>query len=166
MRAALAVLALGLGCTDTSKWTSEPGESWCGEVTGASFVRAGMPEHTKMRLELDADSLQNAPGRVWTTAFDSGERLAGARLRVVPQLLHDPLSTLQFGEGRVKNAIAIADLDSRSQVFVVVSLLQSGDVEVRLLRGASPGSAPVAGEPSQLFGVFRLERGKGTCGVE
>ncbi len=167
MRALLVGLAVLAGCTDTTKWTSEPGESWCGDVTAASFVRAGMAEGTKMRLELDADSLQSAPGRVWTSPFESGERLAGARLRVVPQLLHDPLSTLQFGEGRVKNAIAIADLDgAKSQVFVVISLLQSGDVEVRLLRGASPGSAAAPDEPSQLFGVFRLERAKGTCGLE
>ncbi len=158
-------------CADSTRWSNEPGESWCGSVTSATFVRAGMKEGTKLRLELDADSLQSAPGRLWTSPFLTAERLAGARLRPIPQLLHDPLSTLSFGEGRAKNAIAIADLPATAtapatQVLVVISLLQSGEVEVRLIRGASPGSATdPATDPPQLFGVFRLTREKGDCGL-
>jgi len=160
-----------LGCTDNARWSSEPGESWCGTVTAATFVRAGMPEDTKLRLELDAEHLQSAPGRIWTSPFLSGEKLTSAELRVIPQMLHDPLSTLNFGEGRVKNAMTIVDLPSvdpgrpATQLTVVVSLLQSGDVEVRLIRGASPGTATTT-EVSQLFGVFKLERAKGDCGVK
>ncbi|MBI2395729.1 MAG: hypothetical protein HYV09_39555 [Deltaproteobacteria bacterium] len=170
MRALWFVPALLLGCADNARWSTEPGESWCGSVTAASFVRAGMHESTRLRLELDAERLQSAPGRVWTTAFDSGERLAAADLRVIPQMLHDPLSTLNFGEGRVKNALAIVDVPSvdaarpATQLLVVVSLLQSGDVEVRLIRGASPGTATTV-NIEQLFGVFHMKREKGDCGV-
>lgn len=166
----LAFAVLLLGCTDNARWSSEPGESWCGTVTAATFVRAGMPENTSLRLELDAERLQSAPGRIWTTPFASGEKLTSAELRVIPQMLHDPLSTLNFGEGRVKNAMAIVDLPSvdparpATQLLVVVSLLQSGEVEVRLIRGASPGTATTT-DVSQLFGVFKLERKKGDCGV-
>jgi hypothetical protein len=160
-----------IGCTDNARWSSEPGESWCGTVTSATFVRAGMPENTALRLELDAESLQSAPGRLWTTPFLSGEKLTAAELRVIPQMLHDPLSTLNFGEGRVKNAMTLADLPSvdparpSTQLLVVLSLLQTGEVEVRLIRGASPGTA-TGPEPSQLFGVFKLQRQKGDCGVQ
>lgn len=128
-----------------------------------------------MRLELDAERLQSTPGRLWTTAFSSGEKLTAAEMRVVPQMLHDPLSTLNFGEGRVRNSIAMVDLPSAdparpsSQLIVIVSLLQSGDVEVRLLRGAltSAGADAGAGDPTgNLFGVFRLRREKGDCGIK
>jgi hypothetical protein len=167
----LVAVAL-LGCADNARWSTSAGESFCGAVTSASFVRAGIPEGTMMRLELDAERLQSAPGRLWTTAFVSGERLTASELRVIPQLLHDPLSTLNFGEGRVKNAMAIADLPtiepgrSATQLTVILSLLQSGDVEVRLIRGASPGTAPGPEAAGQLFGVFHLQRQKGDCGVK
>jgi hypothetical protein len=42
-------------------------------------------------------------------------------------------------------------------MFVVVSLLQSDDVEVRLLRSAPGGST------NAVFGVFQLTRQKGDC---
>ena len=163
--------AMLLGCADNARWSTSEGESFCGAVTAASFVRAGIPEGTTMRLELDAERLQSAPGRIWTSAFISGEKLSGAELRIIPQLLHDPLSTLSFGEGRVKNTLAIVDLPtiepgrSGTQLMVVVSLLQSGDVEVRLIRGASPGTAGAPDPAGQLFGVFRLQRQKGDCGL-
>lgn len=166
----LLLSALLLGCADNARWSSEPGESWCGSVTAATFVRAGMPETTTLRLELDAERMQSAPGRLWTTPFTSGEKLTSAELRIIPQMLHDPLSTLNFGEGRVRNAMAIVDLPSvdptrpATQLLVVISLLQSGEVEARLIRGASPGTA-VTNEVSQLFGVFKLERKKGDCGL-
>ncbi len=153
-----------MGCADNARWSSEPGESWCGTVTAASFVRAGIPEGTKLRLVLDADRLQTAPGQIWTSGFTSGEKFTAARCEVIPQMLHDPLSTLNFGEGRVKNALAVAAELGATQVFVVLSLLQSGEVEVRILRGAGTStSTPI--QPPQLFGVFRLTREKGDCGL-
>jgi hypothetical protein len=161
----LASAAFTLACADTSRFAIAPDESYCGVVTGASFVRAGMKEGTRMRLQLRADLLQVAPGKIWTDPFSSGESLNGVELRVIPELLHDPLSTLSFGEGRVKNGLYIADLPP-TQLTVVLSLLESGEVEVRLLRGASPGSAPDAAvSASQIFGVFRLQRDRGDCGL-
>lgn len=171
LAAACFSAALSVSCADTARWSTQEGESYCGNVTSASFVRAGMTEGTQLRIELDAEGLQNAPGRIWSTPFVTGERFTGTALRAIPQLLHDPLSTLSFGEGRVKNAIVIGDLTTAdgtatNEVFVVLSLLQSGDVEVRVMRGASQGSAPPSDKtPPQLFGVFRLTKQKGDCGV-
>jgi hypothetical protein len=167
---ALLFAPLLLGCADVSKWNTQPGEHYCGNVTSASFVRAGIKEGTNLQLELDAEHLQSSPGRLKSDPFESGERFDGLEeLRVIPQLLHDPLSTLTFGEGRVKSAMLIGDLRSAdgsltSEVMVVLSLMQSGDVEVRLIRGASPGSAPAGStSPPQLFGVFALKRTQGEC---
>src|SRR4051794_21889560 len=96
----LLIAALAVGCTDVSKFSTEPGESYCGVVTSAAFVRAGLPEGARMRLELNAERLQDAPGKLWLDALENGEKLDGAVLRGVPQLAFDPLSTLEFGEGR------------------------------------------------------------------
>lgn len=165
---------------------SSRGDHFEGEVTAASFVRAGLAETTRMCLVLDADRLQEAPGTLWT----SDGLFVNTRLRPIPQLAHDPLSTLTFGEGRVKTALLLASpvppgsLDGgadpdgappppltdggetpeagapppppAADVMVVLSLLQSGSVEVRLLRGAPPG-------PGQVFGVFSLARKVGPC---
>ncbi len=162
----LALATAQLSCADTSRFSTAPDESYCGTITGASFVRSGIRDGTRMRLELRADELQSAPGRLWTDRFpDRDEKLEAAELRVIPELLHDPLSQFTFGEGRVKNGIYVVDL-GETQLLAVLSLLESGEVEVRLIRGASPGSAakPNAGPP-QLFGVFRLKREKGDCGL-
>jgi hypothetical protein len=70
--------------------------------------------------------------------------------------LNDPLSTLNFGEGRDKNllfAVDPVDPAAGPTLFAVVSLMHGGDAEVRLLRGAPPAAgAPVGASP--LFGVF------------
>lgn len=171
MRSIVIALALvapltSLSCADTARFTTKEGESYCGTVTAAAFVRAGVEPGTKMRLVLDAEQLQNAPGKLWTDPLPSGEQFKATQLLPIPQLSNDPLSTLNFGEGRVKNALTVAEMTG-SEVLVVLSLLQSGDVEVRLLRGTSPGSVP-AGTPAgppQLFGVFRLSKENGDCGL-
>jgi hypothetical protein len=173
---AVAVVALSLtgaiACAETGRFSTKAGESYCGNVVAASFVRAGVPEDAKMRLQLDADALQKTPGRIWTSQLtpvvsggDPGDQLTGDDLAAIPQLANDPLSTLSFGEGRVKNAIAVAKSGPR-QMLVVLSLLQSGEVEVRLIRGTSPGSlASASTDPPQIFGVFRLSKEKGDCGL-
>jgi len=172
MRRALVLLATAtacLSCADNSRFSLEDGWSYCGVVTSASFVRAGMDDGTRMRLKLNPESLQVDPGTVWTDHFLDGDFLSGSKLRVINQLLGDPLSTFTFGEGRVKNAMLIANLrKTQGQVLVVVSLLQSGEVEVRLIRGASPANPKDPGivdEPQQLFGVFLLHKEKGDCGI-
>ena len=165
--ASIALASIGIGCAQTSRFSTEAGESYCGVVTAAAFVRAGIDEKTLMRLTLDVDALQSTPGKIWTTDLAGGERLNATTLRAIPQLASDPLSTLSFGEGRVKNAIAVADLGS-TQVLVVLSLLQSGDVEVRLIRDGDPTTrppGPPTGYAPQIFGVFRLHKEKSDCGL-
>ena len=166
--AAIVVAALaGVACSDISRFSTEPGKNaYCGKVTDASFVRAGVPTGTRMRLDLDADALQSAPGQLWTDELSPGASFTGAQLLAIPQLANDPLSTLSFGEGRVKNALALTMLGG-AQVFVVLSLMQDGDVEVRLIRGTAPDSVPAGAPPtpSQIFGVFHLHREDGDCGL-
>jgi hypothetical protein len=163
-------LALGLvfaaaGCRDLSSFSTK-GASYEGEVVQGDFVRAGVEPHTRLCLTLDTDHLQDTPGAVWT----SDGLFHGVALRPIPQIWHDPLSTLSFGEGRVKNLVYVAAADAAFEggkgddVFVIVSLMESGEVEARLLRGA-PGGAGDAGVTAggNLFAVFALTRKAGPC---
>jgi hypothetical protein len=173
MRVAAAALLACVSCRDLSDFTTAGG-SYEGYVVRGDFVRAGVAAETKLCLTLDADHLQDAPGSLST----SDGRFQAAALRPIPQVWHDPLSTLAFGEGRLKNLLYVVAASSSAgdthggDVFAVVSLMQSGDVEVRLLRGApgldvdagSAGSgATSATANNNIFAVFILGRQKEPC---
>jgi hypothetical protein len=168
--AALVGLA---GCKDIDRFSTDPDESYCGKIVSASIVRRSFPGAMCMRLTFDARSVTEEPGMLWT---DDG-MFANTPLRPIPELSHDPLLTFTFGEGREKNLLFAADPADPARgpaVTVIVSLMHSGEVEVRLLRGAGGGPEPpvspdagpnLDGPP--LFGVFSpLRRRKGTCRSE
>jgi hypothetical protein len=140
---------------------SNSGDHYQGSITAGDFVRAGFDPSTNLCVVIDANHLQDAPG----TLTSSDGRFAGTALRPIPQMWHDPLSTLSFGEGRVENLIyaitPIADADALGDIVAVVSLLQSGGVEVRLFRSAPAIDAGPGG--TNLFGVFSLTRQPGSC---
>lgn len=169
MRIVLAA-CFGVGlfaCRDLSKFSSR-GDRYQGTITNGSFVRTGVSEDTKLCLTLDTDHLQDAPGALTT----SDGRFRAAPLRPIPQIWHDPLSTLDFGDGRVQNLVyAVTPLvgdggvEEAQDVFVVLSLMQSKHIEARLLRGAPQidAGAPPPGVASAVFAVFHLEREEGPC---
>lgn len=161
MCVALASLAAA-GCRDTAGFSTGSGH-YEGSVVAGSFVRAGIAENTKACVTIDADHLQDAPGALWT----SDGRFSATPLRPIPQIWHDPLSTLSFGEGRTKNLMYVvtpnADSgDGGGDVMVVVSLMHTGSVEVRLLRGAPEVDGGDVGN-DDVFGVFDLDSTPGPC---
>ena len=152
-----------MGCRDLSRFSTAGGGKYEGAIATGAFVRSGFSDTTKVCLTLDTDHLQDTPGAIST----SDGRFKGDALRPIPELFHDPLSTLNFCEGRVKNFVYVArasgDPKDTSDVTVVISLLQSSDIEVRMLRSApmdgDGGTQPAA----RLFGVFALSKGDGPC---
>ncbi len=166
------LVATSASCRDLSGF-STGGGSFEGPVVGADFVLTGVGGTTdagvatRLCLTLDADHLQDVPGALST----SDGLFRSARMRTIPQIWHDPLSTLTFGEGRVKNLVYVVTAgrplaDGGTDVFAVVSLMQSGNVEVRLLHGAPP-TPPAGAQPASnggnLFAVFLLERQSTPC---
>ena len=151
---------LPLGCSNVTRFTNS-GDHYEGNVIAGDFVRSGFDPSAQLCLVLDANHLQDAPGSI--TSSDG--RFQTTPLRPIPQIWHDPLSTLTFGEGRVENLVYIAtplvDADALGDVVAVVSLMQSGGVEVRLFRGAPQIDAGPGG--NNLFGVFSLTRAAGQC---
>ncbi len=118
-----------------------------------------------MRMTFDAGRLADARGMLST---DDG-LFTNTPMRPMPELVNDPLSTFNFGEGRDKNLLfAIDPLDPARgpTIMAVVSLMHAGDAEVRLVRGAPSAdggmASPVDGEP--VFGVFApMSRQAGQC---
>jgi hypothetical protein len=157
------------GCRDASSY-GNTGDHYEGDVVQAGFVRTGIDDGTHLCLVLDANHLQDAPGVI----SSSDGRFHGTALRPIPQIWHDPLSTFTFGEGRERNLLYIATPtvdgsvggnDSPRRVeadtMVIVSLMQGGSVEVRIVRGAPAIDAGTDG--TSLFGVFALNRARGPC---
>jgi len=153
-----------MGCRDLSRFSTAGGGTYEGAIAEGSFVRSGFSGDTKVCMTLDTDHMQDAPGTIST----SDGRFKSEPLRPIPELFNDPLSTLNFGEGRVKNFVYVArptgDTTDKSDVTVVLSLLQSSDIEVRMLRSApltetDGGIIPTA----RLFGVFALSKGSSAC---
>jgi len=162
LRALILSAPLLTACRDVSSFSTGTGNRYVGPVVPADFVLSGIGSSVQLCLYLDADHLQDAPGNI--TSSDG--TFHATPLRPIPQLWHDPLSTFSFGEGRLKNLLYVASTTAGDDVFVVVSLMQSGDIEVRLLRGAptlpgDSGEAPAA--PANIFAVFDLSRKTGPC---
>lgn len=162
----LAPAFLLAACADVTRFSTKPGEAYCGSVIAGPFVRSGFGPGVRMRMSFDADRMNSSPGSLST---DDG-LLTDAPMRPIPQLSHDPLSTLQFGEQRDKNLVYVVTPTKPSSgpsLLAVVSLLHDGGAEVRLLRGAPPlpGTTAIADtEGESIFGVFPLQRESGTCG--
>jgi hypothetical protein len=162
------------GCRDLSGFSTH-GDSFVGPVINAPFILAGVSPDggaidpsTSVCLTLDTDHLQDAPGNL---SMSDG-RFQAAPLRPIPQIWQDPLSTLNFGDGRLKNLVYVVGATAPftdgngNDVMAIVSLMQAGDIEVRLLRGA-PGLATDGGTGAaaggNLFAVFDLTRQSGPC---
>lgn len=158
----LVVAASPLGCRDVGRFSSHD-DHYEGDVVSGSFVRSGFADGVRFCLTLDTDHLQDGPGALST----SDGRFARAPLRPIPQVWHDPLSTMTFGEGRVQNllyAVRPTSDGGGGDVMVVLSLMQGGDVELRLVRGApSMDDAGTSTGGENLFSVAALERQKGPC---
>ncbi len=164
-----------VACRDNITRFSTKKDHYGGDVVKGSFVRTGIAEDTRICLTFDGDHVQDGPGVITT----SDGRFRATPLRPIPQIWHDPLSTLEFGNGRVQNLVYVATPnvvaeggpEDRQDAYVIVSLMDNGNVEVRVMRGAPPsdgGAPPDAGaqvpkSASPLFGVFVLDKREGAC---
>ena len=181
-RAAAAALpvflcaAVAVACDDVERFSTEPGKAYCGAITLGSSFRMGLSPRVQMRLRFDAAQIDGpeSPGTLSTYEAGTGDQperrlLDDAELRPMPAMAHDPLSRLEFGDGRERNAIyAVSPGDPEAEsMLAIVSLRADEQVEVRLLRAGSKvagdGTPPPEGRRA-IFGIFTLSRQKGDCG--
>jgi len=161
-RATLALLvAAGTasGCRSLDRFDTGDGGSYCGNIIDSDFTRRGFEAGLQMRLTLDIEALHELPGTLSTNDAQSGlcsplPTFDQAELRVTPEVFADPFSVLEFGSTRDHNFVAWVDSTCQDSAFAVVSLMHTGDVEVRLLRRGLTGDPQAPGD----FAVFQLKR--------
>jgi hypothetical protein len=168
--AALGLLAPSLGCHDLGRFSTGEGQAYCGWLVSAPAGAQGfLPDETPpslgMRLDLDAAALNTSPGRITTDdsarGFCSPQPLfADAALRAVSEAEHDPVSLLEFGDGREYNGLFWVD-SCRGAMLGVLSLMKSGKVELRLFK---PGPSGASAQDREGFAHFDLTRREGRCG--
>jgi len=170
-----ALVATASGCTDLSRFSNDASDSYCGSITLAGSFRSGFSPRVQMRLWIDATKLDGStsPGKLATFEASDGmtkptRLLDDADLIPITAMQNDPLSRLEFGEGRERNAIfsvlpSATDVDP---ILAFVSLKTDETVEVRLVRAGLPATTEPPPEPGKraLFGIFPLTRQPGTCG--
>jgi hypothetical protein len=153
------VLALALaGCRSLDRFDTGDDGAFCGNIIDSSFTRRGFEPGLTMRLTLDIDALHDEPGRLSTNDAEGlcapDPSFADAKLHVTPELFADPLSLLEFGSTRDHNFVAWVDSTCQGSALAVISLMRTGDVEVRLLRRGLTANDETPGD----FSVFQLER--------
>jgi hypothetical protein len=164
-----------LGCRDLDRFSTESG-AYCGSMVSApnfqeGFTPDNLPPSLRLRLTLDARALSSAPGTLTTDDAERGlcavqgqPLFRESPLRPIPELEHDPLSLLEFGEGRDHNFFAWSDSTCQGTMLALVSLMRNEDVEVRLFKPARlpPPDAGAADKPG--FALFYLQKNKDGCG--
>lgn len=182
---ALALLSLttSAGCRSLDRFNAEKPAAYCGDVIGATaasgdevpgfqtgLIPSGSPPTLQVRLQLDTSSLSHRPGSL--TSHDAGHGVCGdsplfdeAPLRAIPELLHDALSQLEFGQGHEHDLFAWVDSTCKGTMLTVISLLSNGAVEIRLFKPA-PDFPAMTTDQADLagFGVFYLQRNQNGCG--
>jgi hypothetical protein len=177
-RCALLALALvaSVSCRNLDSFDTQPGEAYCGPLISQpafqdGFVPTGSRPTLELSLTLDTSKLSSEPGILRSNdattglcASTTGALFQDAPLRAIPQVDHDVLSQLTFGEGHEHDFFAWVDSSCQGTMLAVVSLLKNDQVEIRLFKPARlpPPNATPAESPG--FAVFHFELQKDGCG--
>ena len=159
------------GCNDLDTFRTGPETVFRGPIAGSeisadggdpntSFIRSGFASYTQMELRFDPDRVATEPRAITTFDTLAGQpgRFRRTALQPIEPLTHDPLTKYDFpGGGRLINYIFGARIaDEPRSALVFVSLMDDGDIEVRVI---APNAVTGDGETLEdLFGVFRLKR--------
>jgi hypothetical protein len=173
---ALAALLPAVGCRNLDNFDTKPGQAYCGALIAQpqfqdGFVPNGSRPTLELELTLDTSKLTSEPGIVRSNdasdglcAATTGELFQNAPLRAIPEVDHDALSALTFGEGHEHDFFAWLDSSCQGTMLAVVSLMKNDQVEMRLFKPARlpPLDAPADQQPG--FAVFHFERQNRGCG--
>jgi hypothetical protein len=162
-------LGLSSGCRDLSKFQLEEDQAYCGALVGApvfheGFIREGAPPVLRLRLSLDLAAIDTLPGTLTSDdqnrglCRDEGGRLFdNAKLRAIAEVQHDVLSSLEFGEGRDHNFFSFVDSSCLGTLLAVVSLMQGGDIEIRMFKPAAEPASDAGQRERPGYGLFHLK---------
>ncbi len=161
LAALLVIAALGAGCESYDRFRTGADGVFRGTVLGEAddpFIRRGFAPGTVLDVRFDPDAVERPEvGTLTTVAPDETRVLDAVPLESIAPLSHDLLSEFQFpGAGRLENFLFLArpttgPLAGR-EVMVFLSLLDTGEMEVRVVAGTGDEAN------GDVFGVFRLRR--------
>mgnify|MGYP001556227290 FL=1 len=146
--ALLGVLPLTFGCRNLDRFDTKGKAAFCGQLVKApafhdGFVPDGQPDFIlSMKLTLDTSQLSSfsndKPTQIGALTSNDAERglcsgsdqplFESSPVRGIPQLDHDTLSTLTFGEGHDEDFVAWVDSTCQGTTLALVALLRKGDV--------------------------------------
>lgn len=174
----LALLVVGGagGCRSLERFDTPGASAYCGSIVGAplfhaGFIPTGVPPSLGLRLELDTAALSTRPGTLSSNdvqnGFCSGDGkplFQNASLRAIPEMFHDSLSQIEFGEGHEQDFFAWVDSSCQGTMLAVTSLLTNGAVEIRLMKPAADPPPNAGPEQQPGFALFYLEKSEQGCG--
>lgn len=150
------------------------GGTFEGSIIGGNFVRRCFPAETRATLEFDPDkavAVDAIPSEfnLLSTTDGTFDETPLVPLTALP---HDQLSALDFpGPKRLRNFLLMARPESGPlagrDAVVVVSMLEKGSVEVRVMARSADDSDPCdvdaaeaaegfVADPHEYFGIFQL----------
>lgn len=178
----LLALPAFLSCKNLDRFDTHGEAAYCGDLVSGpnfhdGFVATGVePPSIRLKLTLDtaqlgsfSDNKTAHVGRLTSNDQEQGlcsgdgqPLFLSSPLRTIPQVSHDSISTLSFGEGHDEDFFAWTDSTCQGTMLAIVSLLRNGQVEVRLFK---PAPLPADGGPETRpgFGLFSLKRHDKGC---
>jgi hypothetical protein len=176
----LGVVAFTASCRSLDRFDTSGDAAFCGDLVSGpqfhdGFIVAGEPWNLRLKLDLDASKLSSFSENKnaimgWLTSNDAGNGLCleqplfqSAPIRAIPQLYHDTLSTLSFGEGHDEDFFAYVDSTCQGTMVSLVSLLRNGSVEVRLFKPARLPDEEAKPDRRPGYAVFHLTRHDEGC---
>jgi hypothetical protein len=177
--AAAAVVLAGaclFGCRSLERYDTEGTSAYCGSIVGPTvfqdgFVPDGQPPGLGLSLKLATSTLSTRPGTLSSNDAETGfcreegrALFENAPLRAIPEMFHDSLSQLEFGEGHVQDFFAWVDSSCQGTMLAVVSLLTNGAVEMRLMKPAAEPPPNAGADQQPGFALFYMEKSDTGCG--
>ena len=166
----MAGLFWASGCRELARFDLDEGEAYCGSIVSTpvfheGFIPTDSPPVLRLKFYLDVDNLTTRPGRLSSDdaerglCADAGNPLFdAAELRTIEPVLHDPISELSFGEGREHSVFAYVDSTCQGTMLALVSLMRSGDVEMRLFKPMQQSASDAPPAERSGYALFHLKR--------
>jgi hypothetical protein len=179
----MLALLLSVSCRNLDRFDTHPGESYCGSLVGQETISTGFADGweaktstpSTLALTLNTTELFVAGGiPAVITSNDVSFGPCGpsqplfdrAPARTLGKSIGDRLSAMKLGEDHQEDVVLFVDSSCSGSMVAILSLIQNGDVELRLLRPAPLAASDPAAtvESTERFGLFVLTKAKEGCG--
>lgn len=185
----LLAISFCSGCRSLDRFDTHNEEAYCGKLLGQEDLSVGFEATAwkggKDESSIAIESLRTAhlfeergvaalmtsnDANYGPCSSEQKPLFARAPLRIVGKMLGDKLANLQLADDHEGDFVTFVDSSCSGSMVAVLSLIQNGSLELRLLRPAPAAVAPddaayVAPTPetTQRFGLFQLTKQKQGC---